>query len=128
MKKVLLLVALMVVGGAFYTMSRGDWAQRNVDGRRGATERGEVAGAEPASSPAAGPMTISQRGPGMRRQGPASLDLPVPRTFDLTHVEPQHFATALGNDPVRIFNWVRDEIAYECTLAACVVRGARFWR
>jgi large repetitive protein len=55
---------------------------------------------------------ISKRGPGMK--GPATdLKLPVPRTFDLSHVQPEHFAMALGKDPQRIFEFVRDHIAYE---------------
>ncbi len=76
-----------------------------------------------ASPTASGNVSISNRGPGTRRQPANSLKLPVPRTFDLTHVEPQHFAAALGNDPTRIFNWVRDEIAYE-VYSGCL-RGPR---
>ncbi len=59
----------------------------------------------------------------MRRQSMAPLPLPVPRTFDLTHVQPAHFAVALGQDPVRIFEFVRDQIAYEAYTGA--LRGPR---
>ena len=68
-------------------------------------------------------VEISQRGPGMRRRPPDTLKLPVPRTLDLTHVTAANFATALGDDPVRIFNYVRDEIAYE-SYTGCL-RGPR---
>ena len=66
---------------------------------------------------------ISKRGPGMK--GPATdfLKLPVPRTLDLTHVESEHFAAALGKDPERIFEFVRDHVAYE-PYSGCL-RGPR---
>ncbi|MFO0965114.1 MAG: transglutaminase domain-containing protein [Gemmataceae bacterium] len=65
---------------------------------------------------------ISKRSPGMK--GPAhALDLPVPRSFDLTHVEPEHYAQALGKDPRRIFEFVRDHIAFE-PYSGCL-RGPR---
>lgn len=70
-------------------------------------------GRSPTSSPQVGTPQITDRGPGMRRQSLSSLQIPVPRTLALTHVDPKHFAAALGNDPVRIFEFVRDQIAYE---------------
>jgi hypothetical protein len=68
-------------------------------------------------------VQISQRGPGMNRVDLGSLQLPVPRTFDFSHVEPEYFAAALGNDPNRIFEFVRDSIAFEAYTG--VLRGSR---
>jgi large repetitive protein len=62
----------------------------------------------------------AQRAPGLHRQ---SLALPVKRTFNLKHVDPVIYAKALGNDPHRIFEFIRDQIAYE-PYEGCL-RGAR---
>jgi hypothetical protein len=76
------------------------------------------AAAGQAPSPTA--ASKAQRAPGLHRQ---PLALPVPRTFDLKHVEAAVYAKALGNDPLRIFEFVRDQIAYE-SYDGCL-RGAR---
>ncbi len=55
--------------------------------------------------------------------GTGDLKLPVPRTIDLAHVEPAHYAAALGKDPVKIFEFVRDQIGYEVYTGA--LRGPR---
>ena len=62
-------------------------------------------------------------GPGLRRQAIESLSLPVPRTIDLSYVQPENFAVGLGKDPSRIFEYVRDQIAYEPYVG--VLRGPR---
>ena len=62
-------------------------------------------------------------GPGLHRSAVEALSLPVPRTLDLSHVQPAHFADALGRDPSRIFKYVRDAIAFEVYQGA--LRGAR---
>jgi large repetitive protein len=84
------------------------------------------ASSTPGTAPASGNSNaaeISARGPGMRREAADSIKLPVAPTLDLTHVDPANFAAGLGNDPVRIFNYVRDDIAYEA-YAGCL-RGPR---
>jgi large repetitive protein len=62
-------------------------------------------------------------GPGLRRQALESLTLPVPRTIDLSYVQGEHFAVGLGKDPSRIFEYVRDQIAYEPYVG--LLRGPR---
>lgn len=66
---------------------------------------------------------ISKRGPGMKGPAHDHLKLPVPRTIDLTHVDPVPYAAALGKDPQRIFEFVRDHVAFE-VYAGCL-RGPR---
>ena len=56
---------------------------------------------------------VETDGPGLRRQAIESLALPVPRTIDLSYVQAENFAVGLGKDPTRIFEYVRDQIAYE---------------
>ena len=85
------------------------------------------AGCAGGSSRSSGPQRLDPgggaNGPGMKPQEAATLQLPVPRTFDLTHVQPAHLAAALGNDPVRLFNFVRDAIGYEAYSG--LLRGPR---
>lgn len=87
-----------------------------------AAENRNSGSGSPAAVPSV-PLEISQRGPGMRSQGPDALKFPVPRTLDLTYVTAANFATALGDDPLRIFNYVRDEIAFESYIGC--LRGPR---
>src|SRR2546427_7683902 len=119
MKKVVLLVVSVPIG-LFAACGRGSSETKGAANSPSSEARGQASGAPAAAS---APVAISTRGPGMHRQPVDALHLPVPRTFDLTHVEPQHFAAALGNDPTRIFNWVRDEIAYEVYTGS--LRGPR---
>src|SRR6266513_2007911 len=85
------------------------------------------AGCAGGSSRSSGPQRLDPgggaNGPGMKPQEAATLQLPVPRTFDLTHVQPAHLAAALGNDPVRLFSFVRDAIGYEAYSG--LLRGPR---
>lgn len=111
-------------GGRLRTSSHAPRGNSQSDSQRAPsdsiTSKTAVAVSSAGSSAA---IEISKHGPGMRRQPPESLKLPVPRTFDLKHVDPANFAAALGNDPGRIFNYLRDEIAYE-VYTGCL-RGPR---
>jgi hypothetical protein len=75
------------------------------------------------SGPAGANAVMGTNGPGLRSLNIGSLALPIPRTFDLAHVQPEHFAVALGEDASRIFEFVRDQVAYE-PYAGCL-RGPR---
>src|SRR5438067_516139 len=79
---------------------------------------GDSTAAAQATSPTVTPMT--RRAPGLHRH---ALPLSVSRTLGLKHVDPAIYAKALGNDPQRIFEFVRDQIAYE-SYEGCL-RGAR---
>jgi hypothetical protein len=67
--------------------------------------------------------SAGQEGPGLRPLTVATLQLPVTRSVDLSHVSPGAFAEGLGRDPLRIFEFVRDQVAYEPYVGA--LRGPR---
>lgn len=128
MKKIWsVILVVSVLAGAALVTRRVIWASKQSSAA--ADDKADVRSSGSATSLVQVPavdspaVEISQRGPGMRRQPPDALKLPVPRTLDLTHVTAVNFATALGDDPVRIFNYVRDEIAYE-SYTGCL-RGSR---
>ncbi|HEU5170898.1 MAG TPA: transglutaminase domain-containing protein [Gemmatimonadales bacterium] len=79
----------------------------------------------PRARPSSGEVTLAPgtRGPGLRKQPLHQLPYPVARSFDLSHVTPAAFAAALGRDPVRLFEFVRDQVAYEAYPG--VLRGPR---
>lgn len=128
MKKIwLLMLVFTIVGSAALVTHRVIWAGNRPSSP--AHEKADVtSGGAPSAiegTPAVGSQTveISQRGPGMRRQPPDAVKLAVPRNLDLTHVTAANFAAALRDDPIRIFNYLRDEIAYEA-YKGCL-RGSR---
>ena len=127
-REILLLTVLIAfLAGAALSTRRMIWSNARLfaateEKAHVATNPSVTSGGE-ASAPDLLAVEISQRGPGMHRQPPDALKLPVARTLDLTHVTAANFATALGDDPVRIFNYVRDQIAYE-SYTGCL-RGPR---
>ena len=56
---------------------------------------------------------MGAKGPGLSAAAAEKLAWPVPRTVDLSYVDPTNFAAALGKDPAKIFSFVRDRVAYE---------------
>lgn len=88
-----------------------------------ATSGGSRRGQESAPILFAAGQDPGRNGPGLNRQPVESLKLAAPRAFNLSHVTPEHFAAALGNDPSRIFTYVRDHIAFEPYVGA--LRGPR---
>ena len=118
MKKVwLVVVAVVLVGSAAMLTHRVTRANRKSSAPR--NDKAEVkssgSAVSGATAPAAdsAPIEISRRGPGLKPSSLESFHFPVPRTFDLAHVQPEYFAAALDKDPVRIFEFVRDQIRYE---------------
>ena len=110
MKKVVLLLVVLAAGfGAFQAYRLWTMPVSEAAGTVAADGTPAASGSAPASIAAAD----GSRGPGLHRQPSGSLALAVPATFDLSHVAPESYAAALGNDPERIFNFVRDEIAFE---------------
>jgi hypothetical protein len=119
----LLIVALAVAGASC--------SSKDETGSGETSAGSTTATAEAASGEAAAitPPTITydapaeSEGPGLRRQAIESLALPVPRTIDLSYVQAENFAVGLGKDPTRIFEYIRDQIAYEPYVG--VLRGPR---
>jgi len=75
-------------------------------------------GSSPAQSSAATAQFQSWRqmgakGPGLSTAAAETLAWPVPRTVDLSYVDPANLAAALGKDPSKIYSFVRDRVAYE---------------
>src|SRR5438270_815880 len=79
---------------------------------------GDSAADAQATSPTVTPM--AQRAPGLHRR---AVPLSESRTLGLKHVDPAVYARALGKDPQRIFEFVRDQVAYE-SYVGCL-RGGR---
>ncbi len=52
-----------------------------------------------------------------------TLSFQVPKRFDLSHVQSNLYAVALGKDPARMFAFVRDQVSYESYIGC--LRGPR---
>jgi len=119
----LLIVALAVVG-ASCSSKDGTSSGETSAGSTAATSEAASGEATAITPPAITYDAAAETdGPGLRRQAIESLALPVPRTIDLSYVQAGNFAVGLGKDPTRIFEYVRDQIAYEPYLG--VLRGPR---
>jgi transglutaminase-like putative cysteine protease len=70
-----------------------------------------------------GTAAVGTRASGVQAATVTRAKLAVPRSLDLRHVDAADFATALADDPARIFAFVRDQIAFESYVGS--LRGAR---
>lgn len=119
-----LLIVVLAVAGASCSSKDGTGSGETSTGSTAATTEaasGEVSAFTP--PPVVYDPAAETDGPGLRRQAIESLELSVPRTIDLSYVQAGNFAVALGKDPTRIFEYVRDQIAYEPYVG--VLRGPR---
>jgi hypothetical protein len=119
-----LLVVVLAVVGASCSSKDGTGSADDSAGSATATSAaasGETTAITPAT--VAYDAVAETDGPGLRRQAIESLAQPVPRTIDLSYVQAENFAVGLGKDPTRIFEYVRDQIAYEPYVG--VLRGPR---
>lgn len=119
-----LLIVVLALAGA--SCSQKDGAESGEPSAASTTATPEAASGEViAFTPATVAYDAAKEtdGPGLRRQALESLTLPVPRTIDLSYVQAENFAVGLGKDPTGIFEYVRDQIAYEPYIG--VLRGPR---
>lgn len=114
--RVAMLSMSLVVGlaasrlGAAFSAGAVDVA--NVSGA-GGSGGGSSAQSAAASAQFSNWQQMGAKGPGLRATAAEKLAWTVPRTVDLSYVDPTNFAAALGKDPAKIFSFVRDRIAYE---------------
>jgi hypothetical protein len=95
--------------GAMLAMILGGWAYSSSSAGATSSEPTDQATAVPPADLS----RIGATGPGLRLTSTATLPLPMPRTFEMRHLQPLPFAIALERNPTRIFEFVRDQIAYE---------------
>ena len=118
-----LIVALAIVGVSCSSKDQTESGEASTTSASVAPEAASSGVAAITPATIAYEAAAEADGPGLRRQALESLSMPVPRTIDLSYVQPGHFAAGLGKDPTRLFEYVRDQIAYEPYVG--VLRGPR---